>query len=76
MTRFGVTHVFEFVYVQDDADSREMLKIPDASKINVPGRGYLQVGSNEVLELFQSAWSGAPYNPDEEKVLILLTLQK
>ncbi|MBR9694828.1 type VII secretion protein EssC [Bacillus cereus] len=55
--------------VQDDADSREMLKIPDASKINVPGRGYLQVGSNEVLELFQSAWSGAPYNPDEEKVL-------
>ena len=46
-----------------------MLKIPDASKINVPGRGYLQVGSNEVLELFQSAWSGAPYNPDEEKVL-------
>ncbi|EOW9528957.1 type VII secretion protein EssC [Bacillus cytotoxicus] len=55
--------------VQDDADSREMLKIPDASKINVPGRGYLQVGSNELLELFQSAWSGAPYNPDEEKVV-------
>ncbi|PEY37051.1 type VII secretion protein EssC [Bacillus cereus] len=55
--------------VQDDADSREMLKIPDASKINVPGRGYLQVGSNEILELFQSAWSGAPYSPDEEKVV-------
>ncbi|PEB74185.1 type VII secretion protein EssC [Bacillus thuringiensis] len=58
--------------VQDDADSREMLKIPDASKINVPGRGYLQVGSNEILELFQSAWSGAPYNPDEEKVLAVV----
>lgn len=58
--------------VQDDADSREMLKIPDASKINVPGRGYLQVGSNEILELFQSAWSGAPYSPDEEKVVAIV----
>ncbi|WP_141523149.1 MULTISPECIES: type VII secretion protein EssC [Bacillus] len=55
--------------VQDDGDSREMIKIPDASKINVPGRGYLQVGNNEILELFQSAWSGAPYNPEEEKVV-------
>ncbi|WP_242217341.1 type VII secretion protein EssC [Bacillus cereus group sp. BfR-BA-01380] len=55
--------------VQDDGDSREMIKIPNASKINVPGRGYLQVGNNEVLELFQSAWSGAPYNPDEEKAI-------
>jgi len=47
--------------VQDDADSRDMLKIPNAARINIPGRGYLQVGSDEVLELFQSAWSGAPY---------------
>lgn len=51
--------------VQDDNDSREMIKIPNASHINVPGRGYFQVGNNEVLEFFQSAWSGADYIPDE-----------
>ncbi len=50
--------------VQDEADSREMIKIPDASYITIPGRGYLQVGTNEVFESVQYAWSGAPYNPD------------
>ncbi|WP_047153272.1 type VII secretion protein EssC [Aneurinibacillus tyrosinisolvens] len=52
--------------VQDDSDSREMIKIPNASMINVPGRAYFQVGNNEVLEYFQSAWSGADYAPKEE----------
>jgi S-DNA-T family DNA segregation ATPase FtsK/SpoIIIE len=52
--------------VQDDADSREMIDMPDASKINVPGRGYLMVGKKEILEFFQSAWSGAAYDPAEE----------
>ena len=47
--------------VQDESDSREILKNSDASNITVTGRGYLQVGNNEVYELFQSAWSGAPY---------------
>src|SRR5699024_10253470 len=47
--------------VQDESDSREILKNSDASHITVTGRGYLQVGNNEVYELFQSAWSGAPY---------------
>ncbi|MGM8364438.1 type VII secretion protein EssC [Virgibacillus sp. W0181] len=47
--------------VQDDSDSKEILKNSDASKLTVTGRGYLQVGNNEVYELFQSAWSGAPY---------------
>ncbi|ANS75338.1 hypothetical protein AWM70_12570 [Paenibacillus yonginensis] len=51
--------------VQDEADSREMIKISDAAYITTPGRGYLQVGSNEVFELLQFAWSGAPYNPDK-----------
>ncbi|MBA4600989.1 type VII secretion protein EssC [Thermoactinomyces mirandus] len=50
--------------VQDEADSREMIKIPDAAWITTPGRGYFQVGSNELLELVQFAWSGAPYQPD------------
>ena len=47
--------------VQDESDSKEILKNGDAAKITVTGRGYLQVGNNEVYELFQSAWSGAPY---------------
>lgn len=51
--------------VQDEADSREMLKISDAAYITTPGRGYLQVGSNEVFELVQFAWSGAPYDPNK-----------
>lgn len=47
--------------VQDASDSKEILKNSDAASITVTGRGYLQVGNNEVYELFQSAWSGAPH---------------
>lgn len=50
--------------VQDASDSREILKNGDAATITVTGRGYLQVGNNEVYELFQSAWSGSPYLED------------
>jgi S-DNA-T family DNA segregation ATPase FtsK/SpoIIIE len=46
--------------VQDANDSKEILKNSDAANITVTGRGYLQVGNNEVYELFQSAWSSAP----------------
>ncbi|MGT2930054.1 type VII secretion protein EssC [Streptococcus dentasini] len=52
--------------VADKADSQEMLHTPDAATINQAGRAYLQVGNNEVYELFQSAWSGADYQPDKE----------
>lgn len=51
--------------VQDVADSREMLKTPDAANITQPGRSYLQVGNNEIYELFQSAWSGAIYGGEQ-----------
>ncbi|ALA52160.1 type VII secretion protein EssC [Shouchella clausii] len=47
--------------VQDALDSKEILKNPDAANLTVTGRAYLQVGNNELYELFQSAWSGAPY---------------
>ncbi|MDQ0208509.1 type VII secretion protein EssC [Alkalicoccobacillus murimartini] len=47
--------------VSDATDSKEILKNSDAAGITVTGRGYLKVGNNEVYELFQSAWSGAPY---------------
>ena len=48
--------------VQDRDDSMDMLHKPDAAYITQAGRCYLQVGSDEVYELFQSGWSGAPYD--------------
>lgn len=56
--------------VQNEADSKEVIKTPDAANITEPGRAYLQVGNNEIYELFQSAWSGADYvsTEEEEKV--------
>ncbi len=47
--------------VQDVADSREMLKCPDAAKITQAGRAYIRVGEDEVFELFQSFYSAAQY---------------
>lgn len=49
--------------VQERADSVEMLKRPDAAELKDTGRFYLQVGFNELFELGQSAWCGAPYVP-------------
>src|SRR5690625_1998474 len=52
--------------VQNASDSNEILKTPDAAEITLPGRAYLQVGNNEIYELFQSAWSGADYVSDKD----------
>ena len=48
--------------VQDAAESREMLRRTEAAYLpsNIPGRGYLQVG-NEEIELIQVAYAGDPY---------------
>ncbi|EFU84239.1 type VII secretion protein EssC [Staphylococcus lugdunensis M23590] len=54
--------------VQDRQDSNEILKTPDAADITLPGRAYLQVGNNEIYELFQSAWSGAVYDTEENVI--------
>jgi len=51
--------------VQTQDDSNEVLKSPLAAEIKEPGRAYLQVGNNEIFELFQSAYSGAPENQIE-----------
>lgn len=51
--------------VQDRQDSNDMLHKPDAAYITQAGRCYLQVGNDELYELFQSAYSGAVY--DDEK---------
>ncbi|BDF32365.1 type VII secretion protein EssC [Lachnospiraceae bacterium] len=52
--------------VQNEADSKEIIKTPDAAGITQAGRAYLQVGNNEIYELFQSAWSGADYIEEQE----------
>lgn len=52
--------------VQDEADSQDVIKRPDAAMIKEPGRAYIQVGNDEVFELFQSAYSGADYDPEGE----------
>ncbi len=52
--------------VQDRQDSNDMLHKPDAAFITQAGRCYLQVGNDELYELFQSGYSGAPYYEDEE----------
>ena len=53
--------------VQNESDSKEIIKTPDAAFITQTGRAYLQVGNNEIYELFQSAWSGAPYSNEVDK---------
>ncbi len=51
--------------VQDKSDSKEVLKSPLAAEIREPGRAYLQVGNNEIFQLFQSAYSGAYVNVEQ-----------
>lgn len=48
--------------VQDRQDSNDMLHRPDAAYITQAGRCYMQVGNDELFELFQSGYSGATYN--------------
>ena len=50
--------------VQDKQDSMDMLHKPDAAYITQAGRGYMQVGNDELYELFQSGYSGAVYDED------------
>ncbi len=52
--------------VQDRQDSNDMLHKPDAAYITQAGRCYLQVGNDEIYELFQSGWSGAVYDDKKD----------
>ncbi len=54
--------------VQSQEDSNEVIKSPLAAEIKEPGRAYLQVGNNEIFELFQSAYSGASEKIDDLNV--------
>ena len=63
--------------VQTKEDSIDMLGNPDAAFITQAGRGYLQVGNQELYEMFQSGYSGAPYEPDrgtDNEATAILTL--
>ena len=62
-TRFRVC-----LKVQDESDSKEMLKKPDAAHITQAGRYYLQVGYDEVYALGQSGYTGAKYFPSDKIV--------
>ena len=59
--------------VQDMADSREMLKRPDAARITQAGRAYVRVGEDELFELFQSFYSAAKY--DEQTLADKMNLE-
>ena len=50
--------------VQDRQDSMDMLHRPEAAYLTQAGRCYLQVGNDEIFELFQSGWSGASYDKE------------
>lgn len=52
--------------VQDKKDSMGILHRPDAAYITQAGRGYLQVGNDEIFEQFQSGYSGAVYENGQE----------
>ena len=54
--------------VQDEADSKEMLKRPEAAHITQAGRFFLQVGYDEIFEEGQSGWCGAKYYPSNTVV--------
>jgi S-DNA-T family DNA segregation ATPase FtsK/SpoIIIE len=54
--------------VAEAADSREMLKRPDAAELVDAGRFYLQVGYNEYFALGQSAYAGTKYRALERFV--------
>ena len=74
-TRFRVC-----LKVLDKMDSNEIIKKPDAASIVQPGRCYVQVGNDEIYEMVQSSWSGAPYIPgdkvenDDEKQISMIDI--
>ncbi|MEZ3487901.1 MAG: type VII secretion protein EssC [Lachnospiraceae bacterium] len=60
--------------VQDRQDSNDMLHKPDAAFITQAGRCYMQVGNDEIYELFQSGYSGAVYEEYVGKSIQAATL--
>lgn len=59
--KFGVC-----LKVQTPGDSKEVIDISDAAKLNRAGQFYFKVGNDDYLVLGQSAWAGALYYPSSE----------
>ena len=51
--------------VQDTADSKDVIKKPDAANLKKAGQFYMQVGNDEYFVLGQSGWAGAQYTPSD-----------
>ena len=51
--------------VADAADSKEMIRRPDAAEIKGPGRFFMLVGYNELFCGGQAAYAGSPYAPTD-----------
>ena len=54
--------------VQTPEESISIIKRPDAAKIKISGRFYLQSGYDEQIELGQSSWPGANYSPTDRLI--------
>lgn len=46
--------------VQDKTDSIEMLRRPEAQNLTAAGRAYVQIGNNEIFDMIQTGYTGAP----------------
>ncbi len=46
--------------VQDKTDSIEMLRRPEAQTLTATGRAYVQIGNNEIFDMIQTGYTGAP----------------
>ncbi|MGN0034375.1 MAG: FtsK/SpoIIIE domain-containing protein, partial [Coriobacteriales bacterium] len=51
--------------VADAADSKEMIRRPDAAEIDRPGCFYMLIGYNEQFSSGQAAYAGGPYTPSD-----------
>lgn len=51
--------------VQDRQDSNEVLHRPDAVYLTNAGRGFLQIGNDELFEMFQAGYAGTEYFPSD-----------
>ena len=53
--------------VQDKQDSIDMLHKPDAASLTSPGQCYLQIGNDELYQMFQTGYCGGRYQPGGQK---------
>ncbi len=59
--------------VAEKQDSMDMLHRPEAAFLEGAGRCYLQVGNQEIFEVFQTGYSKASYGTDEKDDVVLIS---